>query len=165
LTATAPTTSPAKAKPSPSKLAPSLSTAYVRAIARDLGRALGCYGHVIALRRTRVGPFSEDDAVTLSEIEDALKPATEGAPDRSVSDLYASNILLPVETALADIAEIAVSSSDAATLSRGQSILIRGRDAPIHTGAAYAICKGKLVAIGEIDKGALQPTRVFNIGG
>ena len=138
---------------------------YVRAIARDLGRALGCYGHVIALRRTRVGPFSEDDAVTLSEIEDALKPADEGAPERSVADLYASNILLPVETALADIAEIAVSSSDAATLSRGQSILIRGRDAPIHTGSAYAICKGKLVAIGEIDKGALQPTRVFNIGG
>ncbi len=35
---------------------------YVRAIARDMGRALGCYGHVIELRRTRVGPFEEGDA-------------------------------------------------------------------------------------------------------
>lgn len=138
---------------------------YVRAIARDLGRVLGCYGHVIALRRTRVGPFSEDDAVTLSEIEDALKPAAEGEPPRPVSGLYAQHILLPVETALADIAEVAVSSSDAATLSRGQPILMRGRDAPIQTGSAYAICKGKLVAIGEIEKGTLQPTRVFNIAG
>jgi len=136
---------------------------YVRAIARDLGRALGCYGHVIALRRTRVGPFSEDDAVTLAEIEGALKPATEGEPDRPMSDLFAQQVLLPVETALADIAEVAVSSSDAATLTRGQPILMRGRDAPIHTGAAYAICKGRLIAIGEIDKGTLQPTRVFNI--
>jgi len=136
---------------------------YVRAIARDLGRALGCYGHVIALRRTRVGPFSEDDAVTLAEIEGALKPAAEGEPDRPMSDLFAQHVLLPVETALADIAEVAVSSSDAATLTRGQPILMRGRDAPIHTGAAYAICKGRLIAIGEIDKGTLQPTRVFNI--
>jgi tRNA pseudouridine55 synthase len=135
---------------------------YVRAIARDLGRAMGCFGHVIALRRTRVGPFSEDDAVTLTEIEAAMKPANDA--DLLPPDPYAAKIMLPVEAALTDIAEISVSSSDAATLARGQSILIRGRDAPIHTGAAYAICKGRLIAIGEIDKGALQPTRVFNIG-
>src|SRR5271165_1997674 len=42
--------------------------AYVRAIARDLGRALGCYGHVIELRRTRVGPFSADAAVPLDRL-------------------------------------------------------------------------------------------------
>ena len=135
---------------------------YVRAIARDLGRVLGCYGHVIALRRTRVGPFSERNAVTVAQIEEAMKaPRDDASP---LPDPAACGILLPVEAALADIAEVAVSPADAATLARGQSILIRGRDAPIHTGAAYAICKGRLIAIGEIAQGALQPTRVFNLG-
>ena len=73
--------------------------------------------------------------------------------------------LLPVEAALTDIAEIPVSPSDAATLARGQAILIRGRDAPVLVGPAYAICKGRIVAIGELSKGTLQPTRVFNLGG
>jgi tRNA pseudouridine55 synthase len=125
---------------------------YVRAIARDLGRTLGCYGHVIALRRTRVGPFGEEEAVGLQAIEARL-----AADERSA-------VLLPVEAALSGIIEIAVSSSDAATLARGQAVLIRGRDAPIVTGTAYAICKGRIVAIGEVAQGALQPTRVFNMG-
>lgn len=142
---------------------------YVRALARDMGRELGCFGHVIALRRTRVGPFTEDDAVTLGEIEaerDALaaadgehSPVMAGTQPRGPASL-----LLPVEAALSDIAEIPVSSSDAATLARGQAILIRGRDAPVLTGSAYAIHKGRIVAIGELTKGTLQPTRVFNLG-
>ena len=135
---------------------------YVRAIARDLGRVLGCYGHVIALRRTRVGPFSERNAVTVAQIEAAMMQADDGVSP--LPDPAACGILLPVEAALADIAEVCVTPTDAATLARGQSILIRGRDAPIHTGAAYAICKGRLIAIGEIAQGALQPTRVFNLG-
>ena len=137
---------------------------YVRAIARDLGKLLGCYGHVIELRRTKVGPFSEADAVSLAEIEAIMKPAAlaDGAFP-PIPDPAQSGLLLPVEAALTDIAEIAVSPSDAATLARGQPVLIRGRDAPIHTGAAYAICKGRIVAIGEIAQGALQPTRVFNM--
>ena len=136
---------------------------YVRAIARDLGRLLGCYGHVIALRRTRVGPFSEANAVTMAEVESRMAPVSTdpGAPR---PDPFEARLLLPVEAALNGIAEIAVSPSDAATLARGQSVLIRGRDAPIHSGAAYAICKGRIVAIGEIAQGALQPTRVFNMG-
>lgn len=42
---------------------------YVRALARDLGRALGCGGHLSALRRTRVGRFDVAEAVTLAEAE------------------------------------------------------------------------------------------------
>lgn len=126
---------------------------YVRAIARDLGRALGCRGHVIALRRTRVGPFSEDDAVTIEEIEDAAEDG---------EDL--TTFLAPVELALGDVLEINVSASDAANLAQGRSILIRGRDAPILAGTAYAMSKGRIVALGEIEKGALHPTRVFNFG-
>jgi tRNA pseudouridine55 synthase len=144
---------------------------YVRALARDMGRALGCYGHVIALRRTRVGPFDERDAVSLATLEAALKPAADldSLPDTAAASAGVPvsggpRLLLPVESALTDIAEIPVSTSDAATLARGQSILIRGRDAPVLTGSAYAICKGRIVAIGELSKGTLQPTRVFNLG-
>src|SRR5262249_16947471 len=50
---------------------------YVRALARDLGRALGTCAHVEALRRTRVGAFGEEDAVALAELE-AMK---DGAPE------------------------------------------------------------------------------------
>lgn len=128
---------------------------YVRAIARDMGRLLGCYAHVIALRRTRVGPFDEATAVSLDGLRDA---SAEGANrDALVS------ALLPVERALDDIPSLTVSPSDAASLARGQAILIRGRDAPLLTGPVYAECKGRLIALGEIDKGAMHPTRVFNL--
>jgi tRNA pseudouridine55 synthase len=128
---------------------------YVRALARDLGRALGCYGHVAALRRTRVGPFGDDQAVTL----DALRALSQTAE----SHHFVADRLLPVEAALEDIPKLNVGTADAARLKRGQPILLRGRDAPILTGPAYAVSKGQLIAIGEIDKGELRPTRVFNL--
>ncbi len=138
---------------------------YVRALARDMGRALGCYGHVIALRRTRVGPFDEDDAVTVEEVEAERRPNRDTVNGElpPLPPAASSQLLLPVEAALSDITEINVSLADAATLARGQAILIRGRDAPVLAGQAYAICKGRIVAIGELTKGTLQPTRVFNM--
>jgi tRNA pseudouridine55 synthase len=127
---------------------------YVRALARDMGRALGCYGHVSALRRTRVAAFTEADAVTMEEI-DAAADAGQGA---------LSALLRPVEAALADLAVLRVSREDTVRLLRGQSILVRGSE--IHApGPAYATCKGHLVALGLIEKGQLRPTRVFNFGG
>lgn len=128
---------------------------YVRALARDMGRMLGCYGHVIALRRTRVGPFDEGNSVTL----DAIQSAAQMVDTTAIADCLA-----PVEMALAALPELLVSQSDAASLARGQSILIRGRDAPILAGPAFATSKGRLIALGELDKGALHPTRVFNLG-
>ncbi len=128
---------------------------YVRALARDMGRILGCYGHVIALRRTQVGPFDETRAVPLEAL---LAAAESGDPDQ------VAKYLLPVESALADLPELLVSQSDAATLARGQTVLIRGRDAPVLSGPAYATSKGRLIALGELAKGALHPTRVFNLG-
>jgi tRNA pseudouridine55 synthase len=128
---------------------------YVRSLARDIGRAIGCYGHVIALRRTRVGPFDETIAVSL----DALSRAADsGNPDEL------AQLLQPVDAALAEIPELAVSQTDAASLARGQAVLIRGLEAPIHSGPAYATSKGRLIALGELEKGALHPTRVFKLG-
>ena len=128
---------------------------YVRALARDMGRLLGCYGHVIALRRTQVGPFDEAIAVTMDEL---MGVSDSGDPEQL------ARLLQPVEAALADLPELLVSQSDAASLARGQTVLIRGRDAPILSGPAYAISKGRLIALGELAKGALHPTRVFNLG-
>jgi tRNA pseudouridine55 synthase len=128
---------------------------YVRALARDMGRLLGCYGHVIALRRTQVGPFDEAVAVTMDEL---MAASDSGDPEQL------SRLLQPVEAALADLPELLVSQSDAASLARGQTVLIRGRDAPILSGPAYATSKGRLIALGELAKGALHPTRVFNLG-
>jgi tRNA pseudouridine55 synthase len=128
---------------------------YVRALARDIGRLLGCYGHVIALRRTEVGPFDEARAVSM----DTLLAAAQSDDPAAIASL-----LLPVEAALVDLPELLVSQTDAATLARGQTVIIRGRDAPILTGPAYATSKGRLIALGELAKGQLHPTRVFNLG-
>ena len=128
---------------------------YVRSLARDMGRALGCRGHLIALRRTRVASFEEAQAVTV----EALKRAAETGGEAL------QRLLLPVEAALQALTVIHVGQNDAARLLRGQAVLVRGRDAPIGGGASYAVCKGSLVAIGQIEKGELKPVRVFNFGG
>ena len=127
---------------------------YVRALARDLGRALGTLGHVEVLRRTRVGGFDEARAVPLATLE-AL--AESGGHEALLSALE------PVETALGDIPALALSGADADRLRRGQAVLLRGRDAPIMEGTVYATSRGKLVALGEMDKGELKPRRIFNL--
>ncbi|MEZ5874272.1 MAG: tRNA pseudouridine(55) synthase TruB [Hyphomicrobiales bacterium] len=128
---------------------------YVRALARDLGRALQCFGHVEALRRTRVGAFDETEAVTLE--------AVEAAADDGADALLA--LLRPVETALQDLPALSLSSADAARLRQGQAVLLRGRDAPILSGPVYAISKGSLVALGEVCQGEFRPKRIFNLPG
>ncbi len=121
--------------------------AYVRAIARDLGRLLGCLGHVTALRRTRVGPFVEEDSYTLDEIE---------------TQNMAGEALLSVEAGLTELPCVIVDRDMAARLRRGGSIILRGRDAPFE-GVVYASCGGVPVAFGEVVEGALEPSRVFNL--
>jgi tRNA pseudouridine55 synthase len=128
---------------------------YVRSLARDMGRVLGCYGHVCALRRTRVGPFSEGATISLDKLQEISHSAA-GRVDFG-------SFLKPVEVALDDIPALDVSQADAMRLKQGQTVLLRGRDAPILTGSVSAISRGRLVAIGEVRYGELHPTRVFNI--
>jgi tRNA pseudouridine55 synthase len=123
--------------------------AYVRAIARDLGRALGCYGHVIDLRRTRVGPFSADVAIALDRLPDDA-----GLMARAI---------LPVQAGLAEIPLLAIDRAGAATLRRGQKLLLRG-PAPTR-GPAYADCFGTPIAFGVVRDGYFVSTRVFNLRG
>ena len=127
---------------------------YVRALARDMGRLLGCLGHVTQLRRTEVAAFHEDQAVTIAELE-----AAHAADDGGVT---LNAYVQPIELALSDLLEVTVTPSDASRLARGQSVLMRGRDAPIISGEAFAICKGTLISLCQVEKGELVPIRVFN---
>src|SRR6201996_5999648 len=131
---------------------------YVRALARDLGRILGCFGHISALRRTLVGPFVENDMIPLEQLEALCHRAASG--EGSLADA-----LLPVETALDDIPALAVTRADAARLHRGQAVLLRGRDAPNCSGTVYVTVAGRLLALAEIGNGELIPKRVFNLTG
>ena len=115
---------------------------YVRSLARDMGRALGCFGHVSALRRTAVGPFSPETMISLEQLEALCHRAASG--EASLADA-----LLPVETALDDIPALAVSRADAARLTRGQAVLLRGRDAPNFRGPVYVTVAGQLVGPGR----------------
>ena len=93
--------------------------------------------------------------IPLAEIEAA---ADEGGVDA------ARVLLAPVEAGLAEVTEVPVNRDAAARLRRGQSVILRGRDAPADEDAVYATCAGELVAIGEVDRGELVPKRVFMLG-
>ncbi len=121
---------------------------YVRALARDLGRALGCYGHVSLLRRTRVGPFSVERGVSFEQLE--------ASPEALAA------ALLGVEAGLTEMQRVAIDRNGAATLRRGQRLILRGQTAP-EEGPAYAVCFGSPVAVGEVENGEFVSTRVFNL--
>ena len=132
---------------------------YVRALARDMGRRLGTRAHVIGLRRLVVGPFGEADMISLEMLEELRHKAGASGGDA------AQKALKSVETALDGIPALAMTDQDAARLQRGQAVILRGRDAPVSTGPAYAVSGGVPVALGEVERGAFNPKRVFNLSG
>lgn len=100
---------------------------YVRSLARDLGEALGCLGHVATLRRTAVGPFTERDAIALAEIEAEGHISAQQAvePDGNPTGTAAPPLgvltkkLLPVARALDDIPALSLTASEADRLRHG----------------------------------------------
>jgi tRNA pseudouridine55 synthase len=131
---------------------------YVRALARDMGRLLGCFGHVAALRRTAVGPFTEDVAVGLDALPAAGQVPVAGAEGAAGSPL------LPVAAGVAALPALAVSQGDAGRLARGQAVLLRGRDAPLMSGWVAVSTQGSLMALAEVEQGELRPRRIFQFG-
>ncbi|MBV8594345.1 MAG: tRNA pseudouridine(55) synthase TruB, partial [Caulobacteraceae bacterium] len=129
---------------------------YVRALARDLAERLGTVGHVVALRRTRVGPFGEDRATGLERFEQMCH---EGR---------ILEALLPVETALDDIPELAVTAEDAFRLTQGRSVVLLPRQVELLNARlpasrrVSARSEGRMVALCEMRAGRLNPTRVFH---
>jgi tRNA pseudouridine55 synthase len=125
---------------------------YVRALARDMGRDLGCFGHVSGLRRISVGPFAEDDLIPLADLEELAD---------DLNDLDAH--LLPTGAALDELPEITVSPAQANRIRAGNSVLLRGRDAVTFAAEAVCVSGEELVAIGAVDRGEFQPRRVFKL--
>lgn len=134
---------------------------YVRAIARDLARALGTRGHISALRRSRVGTFAEESLVPLA----ALRAIAEKDMPEGGDPTPPMEKLRPVDIGLDTLPSLRVSPADAARLCHGQSILLRGRDAPILEGPVAITAGGRLVALGEAEAGEIWPRRIFHAVG
>jgi tRNA pseudouridine55 synthase len=142
---------------------------YIRALVRDIAHALGAEGHVAALRRTRVGAFAEDAAITLSILE--------GMSDKAALD----DTLVPLETALDDIPALAVTGEEASRLRQGREIVllphqveafremrhprqVNGEDASRICLATEKVGEEQFgVALGEVRAGRFLPVRVFNL--
>lgn len=125
---------------------------YVRALARDMGLELGCYGHISELRRTAVDPFNEDDLIPLSELVEL-----EGDLEALDEEILATGI------ALEHLPEVVVTKDQAQRIRAGNPVLLRGRDAITFAEEACATFGKDLVAIGQIDKGSFMPKRVFKV--
>jgi len=131
---------------------------YVRAVVRDLALRLGACGHVAALRRTRVGAFTDVRAIALETLEDFGHKARR------------QEALLPVETALDDIPALAVTDEDAFRLKQGRPIVLvprqvealKARLAP-GSRTVSAMAGGKVAALCEMRAGRLEPARVFHL--
>jgi tRNA pseudouridine55 synthase len=132
---------------------------YVRSLARDFGRDLGCFGHIASLRRSFVAPFAEEAMVPLAELVALEKIENE---DERLEALDA--FLIDTGEALSNLPHIAITEDQAHRLKMGNPIILRGRDAPTAEPEAYATSRGKLVAIGEIGEGEFRPKRVFATG-
>ncbi|HRJ67411.1 MAG TPA: tRNA pseudouridine(55) synthase TruB [Alphaproteobacteria bacterium] len=133
---------------------------YVRAVARDMGQLLGCYGHVTALRRLAVGGFTEENAISL----DVFEKMVQSAP--------ADQVLLPVETVLDDIPALAMTDAEVSRIRQGQTLkfisrpdydrlMVAGVDDA--TDLVLAVGGNKPLAILEKQGIELHPIKVFNL--
>ena len=129
---------------------------YVRSLARDMGRDLGCFGHIASLRRTFVAPFAEEAMVPLAKLVEL-----EAIEDQDERLAALDAFLIDTSEALSALPHVAVTDDQAHRLKMGNPILLRGRDAPVGESEAYATARGKLIAIGEIGQGEFRPKRVF----
>ncbi|MBB3763218.1 tRNA pseudouridine(55) synthase TruB [Sphingomicrobium lutaoense] len=120
---------------------------YIRSLARDIARALGSVGHVTMLRRTRAGPFSLKQAISLDFLEEAAK-------SRALIDE-----VLPLEAGLDDIPALIVTPEEASLLRHGQRLT--GHPAP--PGQHLAIEGQRPVALVSVEDGEVAVLRGFNI--
>ena len=129
---------------------------YMRSLARDLAAACGTCGHVAALRRLRVGPFTEAQSIPLDKL---------GRPDHTAP--VPPDLLLPVLTALADIPALALTEAEASDLGHGQAISLVAlmgrvpRAADPNGGLARAMAGGRVIGLCRLRDGWLKPERIM----
>ncbi|MCB1425528.1 MAG: tRNA pseudouridine(55) synthase TruB [Zhengella sp.] len=136
---------------------------YVRSLARDMGRQLGCHGHVASLRREEVAPFTAEDLVTVEELEAARAAGDALGEEASAKERFAALDALMIDTqaALEDLPHVALTDDAATRVRLGNPVILRGRDAPVEAEEAYVTARGRLVAIGAVSAGQFHPRRVF----
>ncbi|ARO15778.1 tRNA pseudouridine55 synthase [Ketogulonicigenium robustum] len=122
---------------------------YVRAIARDLGAALGCYGHVRELRRIWSGVFDLDGAVTLEQVEALARTDAIDA------------LLKPLEVALADIPAVTAPEASITRLRNGNAAMVFPPAGLEYGDEAWVNHNGRALAIGQYRSGELHPARVI----
>jgi tRNA pseudouridine55 synthase len=120
---------------------------YIRSLARDLGERLGCGALVQTLRRTRVGPFTADDAVT-------LKAGAAAARAR----------LLPPETAVAELPRVTLPEGEVRRLCQGQAVACAGVAGDASAGVAVFTPDGRLAATATYDavRRVVRPEKVLS---
>lgn len=123
---------------------------YVRSIARDLGAALGCFGHVRELRRIWSGPFDATDGITLDQIETLAH-----TPELDA-------FVRPLEEGLQDLPEVRATPEGAAKMRNGNPGMVFASDVE-YGDECWASLDGRAVAVGRYKSGELHPNRVFNI--
>ncbi|MFQ5437276.1 MAG: tRNA pseudouridine synthase B, partial [Paracoccaceae bacterium] len=121
---------------------------YVRAVARDLGENLGCFGHVSELRRVWSGQFEADRAIAFEQLDELA-----GSPELDAC-------LLPLEIGLADLPELRCTPESAARMRNGNPGIVLNADVS-YGDEAWASLDGQAVAIGIYRAGELYPGRVF----
>lgn len=120
---------------------------YIRALARDLGRKLQCFGHITAIRRTVVGPFSRSRAFSLAKLDELSHSAR------------VLEALIPVMTALDDIPALAVTKDEAWRIKNGQVIRLPTKK----SGTVCLTLDKTLVALATVEDGETRPLRIFNL--
>lgn len=122
---------------------------YVRSIARDLGEALGCYGHVLKLRRIWSGPFDAADGLSMDQIKELER--TPALDDH----------MQPLEVGLDDLTELRCTEEGAAKLRNGNPGMVFASEGVEYGDEAWASLNGEAVAVGVYKAGELHPSRVF----
>jgi tRNA pseudouridine55 synthase len=120
---------------------------YVRALGRDLGRSLGVGAHLKTLRRTGIGGFSVEDALSLSDLESGK--------------LLEENLISPV-AALSHLPAVEVGQADAVRIRQGQFLPLEGRDLP-EGEPVRILLEGGLLAIGARAGEQLRPRKVLGV--
>ena len=134
---------------------------YIRALARDLGETMNCFGHITELRRTHIGKFSNKCSILL---------------DLSKKLIHSSAILkniLPIETVLKSVPFLNLTKKQERAIKNGQKICLDELNIDdkkkifflSKTIDDFMICKceNKIICFFKIEKNFVKPTRVFNL--
>ncbi len=141
---------------------------YVRALVRDIAERLGTCGHVTALRRTAVGPFTEEDAVTMEEATGHPASIKLAPADRDEARI--DSVLIGTGEGLREHPQAPVTPQDAFRMRHGQDAVLPPVQAKAVRGdlsgdiePVLATLDGEPVAICRLEGLRLQPIKVFQL--